>query len=281
MVSQFLFVGHQPVAQRDESESPSATSPSRIRHADPRALELRRVVVNRLLHLLRRYVETVTNDDLLLTTFEPEVSVGVTPSQIATMEPAVPERLSSCRRIVPVSGEVCWTPHGDLAGLAIWRILAVRINHAHFDAIEGFTKRARPNGIRRIEDRWTGLRHPVGFAHWNSEQSLKTFLRAHRNAVAAGNESTKRADLPWLARLLFEQELDHGGQSKGVAALEAFDRVEDQLSVEGRHQYAGPTRDDGWKKDDTNRGDIRHLGHNQSGLQAVRRGDAHQFHVLQ
>src|SRR5258708_6022669 len=73
------------------------------------------------------------------------------------------------------------------------------------------------------------------FAHWNSEQNLKTFLRAHRNAVPSCHKSVKRTDLPRLPRLLFEQELDHGGKSKGVAALEAFDRVEDQRRVEGRH----------------------------------------------
>ena len=61
--------------------------------------------------------------------------------------------------------------------------------------------------------------------------------------------------------LLLKQELDHGGKSKRAAALEAFDRVEHQRSVEGRYQYAGRTRADGWDKAGTNCGDVRHLGH--------------------
>jgi hypothetical protein len=90
MVSQFFLVGHQPVAQRNESEYLFTMSPNRIGHSNHGNLEHRRMVVKRLLHLLRRYVEAVANDDLFLATFEPQVSVGVTAGEIASMEQAVP-----------------------------------------------------------------------------------------------------------------------------------------------------------------------------------------------
>src|SRR5258708_1110730 len=135
--------------------------------------------------------------------------------------------------------------------------------------------------MRRIESGWTSLRHPIGFTDWNSQQSLKAFLCGHGNPIPTCDKSAKRADIPRLPRLLFEQELDHGGQSKRAAALEPVDRVEDQRRVEGRHQYTGPTGDDGWEKADTNRGDVRHLRHHQNVLQTIGRSAAHQLHAIQ
>src|SRR5258708_8747953 len=125
------------------------------------------------------------------------------------MEPAVPQHLSRRRGIIPVSGKVSRTPHGNLPGLAVWHILTVRVDDTHFHPVERFAEGARANRIRRIDGGRTSFRHPIGFAYWDSEQSLKTFLRAPRNAVAARHKSAKRADLPRLARLLFVQELDH------------------------------------------------------------------------
>jgi hypothetical protein len=183
---------------------------NRIRHPDYANLEHRGVSVNCLLYLLGGYVNAVANDNFFFATFEPEVSVSIAPSQITTLEPAVPQHLARRRAIVPVSGKDCRTPHGDLPDFANWHIFAVRIDDTHFDPVEGFAKRARTNGMRRIEGGWTGLRHPIDFAHWYSQQSLKAFLRAHRNAVAACEKSAKRADVSRLPRLLFDQELDHG-----------------------------------------------------------------------
>src|SRR5258707_11090980 len=127
MVSEFQVVSHEPSAQRNKSDHSFTMGADRIGNPDYANLEHRGVSVNRLLYLLRGYVDAVANDDFFLAAFEPDVSIGVAPSQITTMEPSVPQHLSRRRGIIPVSGKDCRTPHGDLPDLAIWHILAVRI----------------------------------------------------------------------------------------------------------------------------------------------------------
>ena len=55
---------------------------NRVGHSDYRGLEYRRVIVDRFLNLLRRYIETVANNDFFLAPFEPEVSITIAPGQI-------------------------------------------------------------------------------------------------------------------------------------------------------------------------------------------------------
>src|SRR5258708_15300533 len=181
MVSELLVVSHETAAQRNKSDHSFTMGANRIRHPDYTNLEHRGVSVNCLLYLLRGYVNAVANDNFFFATFEPEASVSIAPSQITTIEPAVPQHLARRRAIVPVSGKDRRTPHDDLPDCANRHIFAVRIDDTHFDPVERVDNRGPTNGMRRIEGGWTALRHTIDFAHWYSQQNLKAFLRDHTN----------------------------------------------------------------------------------------------------
>src|SRR5690242_8517061 len=90
------------------------------------------VAVEPLLHFLRRDVESSPNNDRLLASIEPDISIRVTVSQIARVHPAIPQRLGGCLGIVPISDKAGWASHDDLARFSVRNILTFRIYQADF-----------------------------------------------------------------------------------------------------------------------------------------------------
>jgi hypothetical protein len=87
MVPQFPFMNKKPypLTRRKRANFPHELRRDRASYGNP---EHGWMLVNCPLHLLRRDVHAVANDDLLLAPFEPELSVGISPSEIAGIDPS-------------------------------------------------------------------------------------------------------------------------------------------------------------------------------------------------
>jgi hypothetical protein len=128
IVAQYVLANRSAISQRDKCHDEFAIR--RVGDSDDACFEYLRVLVENLLHFLRRNVGSSADDDLFLASLEPEVAVGIAGYQVAGMQSAVPEERIRGGGIVPVTGAICGASHHDLADFPFGKLSIVEVYDA-------------------------------------------------------------------------------------------------------------------------------------------------------
>src|SRR3954447_18160397 len=113
-----------------------------VRHAEHGGLGHRGMLVEDLLDLARVDVVAAADDQLLLAVDDEEVAVLVDLGHVATVEPAVLDRVLGGVGLVPVALHDVVALDDDLADLALVDLVAVVVDDLHLDALDRRADRA-------------------------------------------------------------------------------------------------------------------------------------------
>src|SRR5262249_29634802 len=164
-----------------------------IMHADDAGAFDGVVLQKSILDLLRTDVRAVVDDDLLLTTAEPEIAVLVYSHHVAGVQPAVADGGGRRLGIVPIAHRVARGLDPDPAFLAGGTLHAGVVTDRHAVAGTEPPDRASLVDARRgIDTGAVALRHAVDLVDGQAGQIGEFSLQLGGDLVAAGAAKSKR-----------------------------------------------------------------------------------------
>ena len=212
--------------------------PQQILLADDAGLLHRGVEAEDDLDLPGIDVEAARDDHPLLPAREEDVTVPVHPSEVARMEPAVPDHLGGCLRVLVITLHDVFTPEDQFADGLPRELPALLVDDFRDDAgnrnpdgagLLGHVETAEGGDGRRLGQA-VALHDPDAellFKQWDE-------IRGHRRA--AGDAEPQGIDPVFSGPLVEEHAEEEPGDGGDIGHPFLFNRVEDPVEREAFHQ---------------------------------------------